>query len=440
MTVLRTSPAAVTRLHEALWQERGARSGACYAVTPCPYSAAELAAFAAGGRQVAFLPPELATQSGRHRLGMVFPAMASYALLGDNPVSNDLSPSGWFDYESVGPVPYAGLAEDALLRRLAADGRTLLSLNQYIVATQDHHHFSGRYLDETTTWARVSSRFDGRLVAAVVEGRAQPPGFVETPVEGSLRVAHDLLPGDRERRLGARSTSRASEVGHVAEPAGHQAVPPVAAALRLYPPASGLEQAWHRLAKRYVDLGFPGELSMSEGDYRRSLPRFGPQPAEYEGRFDVPLLIDPRVPWQRQCDLAGIRVSRHSQTAGYRPWDLTTAAPALPYAGWFNRWGKRFAEPTAPGTARTRLASDEVGGSILELIAMELACPALSRNARYFEAIGLVTSPVATDSETNERTPMLNRTRRDEAQIACNLHPVAYSTFRPLVRGHRIFS
>lgn len=436
-----TSPDHLTAAHQARWSARGKVVGLDPVVPPCPYSRAELLELAAAGSDVGYLPPELATQAARWRLGAIFPQMDSYATLPDNPVTNDVSPSGWFDYDATARLPYADLDEAELLDQLAADGRRLLSLNQYIVATQDHVASTGHYLDETVDWTRLGSRFDGRLVAALIDGPAPVEGFPELPITGSLRVAHDLQAGDRGPVAGARTTAGTRDAHLVPEPPGHRPVPPVSAAEAFYADRLDLDAEWERIVDGYVDLGFARELGMSTDEYRASLPRFAARPPQYAGRFDVPLVIEPRIPWLRVGELAGIQMSILRRGATFRRADDRPALPGQPYAAWFTMWGRRFPDPIAPDDARAQLGPDEVGAAIEELFAHEIAHPRLSGNARYFEAIGAVAElDIAglTNPVDAHRTPMINRTRRGESQLSTNLHPTAYSTFRPLVRGDAI--
>ena len=74
-TSLGTTPEAVTASVQKLWTERGESVGLTITVTPCPYSAEEIAALEADGRRLAYLPPETATQAGRHWLGKIWPKM-----------------------------------------------------------------------------------------------------------------------------------------------------------------------------------------------------------------------------------------------------------------------------------------------------------------------------------------------------------------------------
>lgn len=62
-------------------------------------------------------------------------------------------------------------------------------------------------------------------------------------------------------------------------------------------------QNWSEQVERLIGLGFHAELGMSEDEYRITIPAFQPQPAKFKGRFDFPVLIDPRVSLQRQLEL-----------------------------------------------------------------------------------------------------------------------------------------
>ena len=63
---------------------------------------------------------------------------------------------------------------------------------------------------------------------------------------------------------------------------------------------------WSRQTQRFIDLGFHEELGLSEQEYLDSLPRFGLQPESFKGRFDIPLIVETKIPVVRQCKLAGI--------------------------------------------------------------------------------------------------------------------------------------
>lgn len=61
-----------------------------------------------------------------------------------------------------------------------------------------------------------------------------------------------------------------------------------------------------RQIEKLVRLGFHNELGLTEEEYCKSFPILLPQPEEYRGRFDIPLIVDPRIPLGRQHELAGI--------------------------------------------------------------------------------------------------------------------------------------
>lgn len=188
------TPELVTQTHQAIWQARGELVGATYEVPPCPYTQKELADLELNGKRVGYLPAELATQQSRHVLGKMFPQMGSYGVQKDNTVTNDKNPSGWFDYEASIDAPYLDTNEDQLMDRIKKDGRRIVTLNQYIVAGQDSKLFTGQYLDELRTWARLGSRREGRVVDA---------GFSR---DGGLRVFWLLGSGGHLPRLGGRSS------------------------------------------------------------------------------------------------------------------------------------------------------------------------------------------------------------------------------------------
>src|SRR5262249_42448227 len=139
----------------------------------------------------------------------------------------------------------------------------------------------------------------------------------------------------------------------------------------------------------YVELGFPAMLSMSEEEYRASLPAFAPQPAGYRGRFDVPLVIETRRPWEELATPAGIRKSTFMHLP-YEPVDVRHRMPERPSPARFTAWGRRFPEGIAPHDALADLGDDELGANAHELIAMEIAYPQLNASGRYWDAIGSI--------------------------------------------------
>ncbi|WP_432842243.1 hypothetical protein [Dactylosporangium sp. CA-092794] len=436
-------PEEMTRLHRVIWRIRGEAVGATFDVAPCPYPAEEIAALRRNGCRLAYLPAELATQEGRHVLGRMFPAMRSFSTLADNVITNDFDPSGWFDYEAAIACPYLGTDERQLLDDVTAAGRGLLNLNQYVVAGQDSKLLTGRLLDEGGTWIRARSRIDGRLVSARFDGDVEATALgvdYLDPVPGSLLVGYDLDAEDHGSTHGGRSTA--------AYAMGHAALTPSDRARTRLDPHPGVsrfvaeldaEAEWRRLTSLLVGFGFHDELRMSAESYVDSLPRFPARGGGYPGRFDVPLVLETRIPWQRQAALAGIRVV--ARTMDYEPVDEASRMPAAPYAGWFTNWGARFPDPIAPGDARARLEPAEVGANLVELVTMTFAHPDLTASGRLFDAIGYklpyIERKPGISFGSEPRTPCVYYWR-GAAEIGANLHPKAFAIFRPLVRRREI--
>jgi hypothetical protein len=432
-----TDPEAATRAFREIWRERGAVIGADFDVAPCPYTEAELIALDAAGRRVGYLPPELATQRSRHLLAAIFPLLRSFALLEGNPVRNLDNPSGWFDYDATEEAPYLHTDEPDLLAAVAAEGRTLASLNQYVVATQDSKLLTGSYLDERRTWSRFAHYLGEQMVCSRVDGAEPPIGErPEVPNEGCLLVAYDLGSGDRFDILGGRSVG-APATGRNLVVDERDAGPTSWPDDLPDPEALDLAGERARQAATYIALGFHRELGLTEADYTASLPRIAPQPPGYRGRLDVPLVIETRIPWERQADLAGITRSVGTRSSTFAPIDARHAVPATPYAAWFAWFGQRFPDPIAPDEARADLADDERGGSVLEMVAQHIAHPVLNATGRFIDAIGFESRDLT--FLEGEEVPLRRNPDicfwRGKPEIGIALHPIAFDNCRPLVRG-----
>lgn len=197
------------------------------------------------------------------------------------------------------------------------------------------------------------------------------------------------------------------------------------------PKELNLEDEWQRQSQRFVGLGYHEELGLTEEAYLASLPKFEPQPEDYRGRFDVPLLVETRNPWEKQAQIAGINVSDYlrSMVNETRPWNDGSRAPDAAYTGWFNNWGQRFIDKIAPFDARKQLKQDECGGGPFEGIAMQVAHPELNRSDKCFDLIGY--------SVGSDGVPDLGRWD-DGPELDADWGGSAGGDFRPLVRGSKI--
>ena len=166
--------------------------------------------------------------------------------------------------------------------------------------------------------------------------------------------------------------------------------------------------------------------------YLDSLPAFSPQPEKYRGKFDKLFLVEKRIPWEKQAQLADILISdflrsRFNET---RPWEGNRAqAPDKPYAGWFNEWGQRFPDKIRPIDARSQLGTNEVGGDPFEGVALEVHFPEETANGKYRDLIGYQVGP--------DRVPSLRRWDGGPG-LDAYWDGRAGGRFRPLVRGSQI--
>lgn len=189
---------------------------------------------------------------------------------------------------------------------------------------------------------------------------------------------------------------------------------------------------WQRQASRYTKLGYHAELNLTEEDYLTSLPKFEPQPQEYKGKFDIPLLVETRIPWKKQAELSGIVISDYllSRMNETGEWDGNPSkTPSVPYSGYFNSWGQRFTQKISPFDARKKLTKDECGAGPHEGIAMQVAHPEFTQGGKYFDLIGyrVGSDSVVCLDHWNGR-PRLDADWGDSA----NPH------YRPLVHGSKI--
>ncbi len=407
------SPAAHTRAQRAIWAARASEQ----VVPECPFTSEELAAAAAAGRQIGYLPPQLSGAAGRSRLAQIFPQMSSFALHPGAPFTNDVDVAGWFDYDAGPDAPNTDLDEPTLLARLEDEGRRLLTLNQYIIAAQDTKLLTGHYPDERRTWTRVGTRQDGGMIMARFDGPEMAEGMGdEDPVDGSLLIAYDVEAGDHFAVLGART-------GPLCPPLGQ--------------PDPVDERA--RIIDAYLRAGFATALGLSAEQYAATLPAIGAIPPHYRGTFDLPLIVETRIPWREQAARLGVGLSGSSLRNEYVAVDSARPAPQQPYAAWFTAWGQRFPAPTAPDDALAQLRPElEVGRSLIELLAMEAAHPEFTASGRFFDVIGAVGRDLPVPGLVGEvprlRTACIYHWR-GRPEIGANLHPLAFPIFRPLVRG-----
>lgn len=188
------TPELVTKTFRTIWQVRGDAAGLEIVVAPCDRSAEELARLAKAGRRIGYLPKEVMTQEGRPLFAKMFPWLRSHSVEERNSVTNEVNRFGWFDYEASVDAPYPDTTEDQLREIIATKRELEMNASEYIVAGEDSRLFTGKFLDQGNTRARLlGSRRDGEVVHAYFSS------------DGHLHVYWYLSPQNHDPYLGGRS-------------------------------------------------------------------------------------------------------------------------------------------------------------------------------------------------------------------------------------------
>lgn len=135
-----------------------------------------------------------------------------------------------------------------------------------------------------------------------------------------------------------------------------------------------LETEWQRQVRRFIVLDFHEALGSTEADYRASLPRFTSQPEAFRGRFDLPLLVETRIPVAEQARRAGL--AYNLEDLNVRDWEEDPQGyktPETPYKTWAQDGKKNLRRPVRE--VRKTLEPDERGGTELDGVAFYIAYP-----------------------------------------------------------------
>lgn len=149
----------------------------------------------------------------------------------------------------------------------------------------------------------------------------------------------------------------------------------------------------HLLAKLFsIELGYP-----SEEDYIESLPQFPIADNNTLERFNLGIIVETRVPWERQAEILNIRVNDelHWRASAkgeveVKDWQedpFRFETPEEPYVALMP--SPTSPNPTKPIDTRRSLEADERGGTIYDGIALYIAHPELILGKRFrFDLIG----------------------------------------------------
>lgn len=142
-------------------------------------------------------------------------------------------------------------------------------------------------------------------------------------------------------------------------------------------PAIDLQLEWNKQSQKLASL-FAQELGYkTEGEYIASLPKFESQPEQFKGRFDIPVIVETRLPLDKMLGKAGISV--YFDTKEIKDWDENRfKTPKLPYTAWLADGRRNLKKPVRD--VRKNLASDERGGTLYDGIALYLRKPNILRD------------------------------------------------------------
>lgn len=117
---------------------------------------------------------------------------------------------------------------------------------------------------------------------------------------------------------------------------------------------------------------FAKELGLSREEYFESLPIFEPQPEAFQGKFDIPVIVETRVPLGRMLEI--VKINAFFNIGEIEDWkDGGSKIAKCPYIAWLKDGGGNL--DVSVRNVRKNLASDERGGTIHDGLALYLRNP-----------------------------------------------------------------
>lgn len=139
-----------------------------------------------------------------------------------------------------------------------------------------------------------------------------------------------------------------------------------------------LDEEWQRQSTRFVELGFHTELKIKDGEYLDSLPKFGSQPEAFRGRFDIPVLVEVRIPISKQCEMTKVQFSlKGLKVVDWSGDPQKYKTPRTPYTIWMQDGTKNLG--ITVDSVRENLAQDERGATVADGMALYIAKPDVLR-------------------------------------------------------------
>lgn len=134
-----------------------------------------------------------------------------------------------------------------------------------------------------------------------------------------------------------------------------------------------LEREWQRQTEKLAYL-FAKELGFTREQYIGSLPKFEPQPENWKGRFDIPVIVETRISLSKMLEKAGINFHFNVNAIKDRAED-EFKTPNTPYIAWLSLNAERVKLGKSAAIVRKGSKSDERGGTVREGILLFLRNP-----------------------------------------------------------------
>lgn len=175
-----------------------------------------------------------------------------------------------------------------------------------------------------------------------------------------------------------------------------------------------------RQINNLIKLNFHSSLKLTEDQYRKNMPFFNHQPVEYIEQFDLPLIIETRIPLKEQLEKAGF-----TSNIDISKIRNATPVPRHPYSIWI-----RNLELSELQKHRRR-HNEEKLSPIIEVISFALQYPDLVTNKHIYALGSRCPSGFPPFIEVHQKNKELKSTHFYPSGINNNIENI-------LTRGNKI--
>lgn len=155
-------------------------------------------------------------------------------------------------------------------------------------------------------------------------------------------------------------------------------------------PEISLQAEWNKQVEKLAGL-FAEELGFkTPKEYIETLPKFELQPKQFKDRFDIPVIVETRVPLKKMLELAGI--TAYFDVNSIKDWkQKQSKTPNIPYTVWLNDGSSNLNKSV--DTVRKSLKSDEREANTREVVSLFLKDPKIL-GKHYLDIPGSKVGPV----------------------------------------------